>query len=105
MGALDDPVRQRVLEALRARTMEAGELAREVGVQPSRLSYHLNRLKEAELVTAVRRGNHIQYELNASILDETIMWLVSLRERGGVRQPAECRAERMRMVRRIQGES
>ena len=45
-------VRQRVLEALRARTMEAGELAREVGIQPSRLSYHLNRLKEAELVTA-----------------------------------------------------
>lgn len=89
LNALADPARRRILDALRTRVMDAGELAEAVGLQPSRLSYHLRKLREAELVMATRDGNHICYALNLSILDETIVWLSDLRRRAAIDAAAQ----------------
>ena len=46
---------------------------------PQALSYHLSKLKKADLIYETRYKNYIYYELNLSILDETIMWISNLR--------------------------
>ena len=46
---------------------------------PQALSYHLSKLKKADLIYETRYKNFIYYELNLSILDETIMWISKLR--------------------------
>ena len=39
----------------------------------------LSKLKKADLIYETRYKNYIYYELNLSILDETIMWISNLR--------------------------
>lgn len=46
---------------------------------PQALSYHLAKLKKADLIYETKYKNFIYYELNLSILDETILWLNELR--------------------------
>ena len=36
-------------------------------------------LKEADLIRDQREGKYIFYELNASVLDEALLWLTDLR--------------------------
>ena len=43
------------------------------------ISYHLNVLKRAELVYEQREKNDIYYELNASVLEEVMLWLSDLK--------------------------
>lgn len=45
---------------------------------PQALSYHLSKLKKADLIYETKFKNFIYYELNLSILDETIMWIKEL---------------------------
>ena len=47
---------------------------------PPAVSKHLNVLKAADLIRDAREGKHIYYELNASVLDEALMWLTNLKE-------------------------
>ena len=54
-------------------------LAAALGVTPQALSYHLAKLKKADLIYETRYKNFIYYELNLSILDETILWMNELR--------------------------
>lgn len=42
------------------------------------ISRHLSVLKEAGLVRDTRQGKNIIYEVNLSVLEETIGWLASL---------------------------
>ncbi|GAA5423313.1 hypothetical protein Thaha01_02343 [Tetragenococcus halophilus subsp. halophilus] len=42
------------------------------------LSYHLNILKKAGLVWEEKEKNFIYYDLNTSILEELMSWLIEL---------------------------
>ena len=42
---------------------------------PAAASYHLAKLKKAELVTETRRKNFIDYQLNTSVFEEVLLWL------------------------------
>ena len=46
---------------------------------PQALSYHLSKLKKADLIYETKFKNFIYYELNLSVLDETVMWINELR--------------------------
>ena len=43
------------------------------------ISRHLSVLKEADLIRDTREGKYIYYELNASVLEEIMLWITQLR--------------------------
>ncbi|WEV68604.1 metalloregulator ArsR/SmtB family transcription factor [Bifidobacterium sp. ESL0775] len=78
LKALADPERRRILQLLRQKVMNAGDLMGETGLSASSLSYHLRKLREAGLVEDSRDGTTIWYEPNLSVLDDLIVWLNKL---------------------------
>lgn len=92
LSALADENRRRILAKLKQGRISSGELAWAVGMTPQALSYHLKKLKEAELIYETRRKNFIFYELDLTVLDEAILWLDELR--GGVDHEAEAAVRR-----------
>lgn len=72
LAALADDTRRKILLKLQEGKISSGDLA-------IALSYHLSKLKKADLIYETRYKNYIYYELNLSILDETIMWISNLR--------------------------
>ena len=72
--ALSDPARREILVFLRENPRTAGEIAPPLGVTPAAASYHLAKLKKAELITESRRKNFIDYQLNTSVFEEILLW-------------------------------
>lgn len=79
LAALADDTRRNILMKLREGKISSGELAEALGISPQALSYHLSKMKKADLIYETRYKNFIYYELNLSILDETILWIDNLR--------------------------
>lgn len=79
LAALADDNRRRILETLKRGRICSGDLAAELGMSPQALSYHLAKLKKAELIYETRQKNFIYYELDLTVLDETIFWITNLR--------------------------
>ena len=80
MRALTDPIRRQILELLKGGCLSAGEIAQHFQITGAAISRHLSVLKEAELVRDRREGKFIYYELNASVLEEILLWLHSLKD-------------------------
>ena len=79
MRALNDPTRREILQMLKKGTMSAGDLAAKFDMSAAAVSRHLAVLKEAELVRDKREGKFIYYTLNASVLEEILLWVKDLR--------------------------
>ena len=79
LSALADNNRRRVLEILKKGKISSGDLAKELEMTPQALSYHLNKLKKADLIYETKMKNFIYYELNLTVLDEALMWIMNLR--------------------------
>ena len=79
MKALSDPIRREILEMLRAGRLSAGEIAEKFPVSDAAVSKHLSVLKEADLIRDTREGKFIFYELNASVLEEILLWVQDLK--------------------------
>lgn len=79
LSALADNNRRRVLEILKKGKISSGDLAKELEMTPQALSYHLNKLKKADLIYETKNKNFIYYELNLTVLDEALMWIMNLR--------------------------
>ena len=73
--ALSDPIRREILNLLKSGKLSAGEISDRFPVTAASISRHLSVLKEADLVRDTREGQHIIYELNASVLEEIALWL------------------------------
>ncbi len=78
LRALADPVRREILNMLKKGRMSAGEITEHFEVSGAAVSRHLSVLKEADLVSDTREGKFIYYELNASVLEEIMLWLTEL---------------------------
>jgi ArsR family transcriptional regulator len=76
--ALDDLTRRRILELLKKQDLSAGEIASEFEISKPSISHHLDILKQAGLVIAIRRGQFQVYSLNLSVMDEAMAWLLDL---------------------------
>lgn len=83
LSALADDNRRKVLETLKKGRISSGDLAAELGMTPQALSYHLSKLKKADLIYETRYKNYIYYELNLTVLDEAILWIANLRGGNG----------------------
>ena len=71
--ALSDPTRRRILQLLRKKPMNAGELAEHFPVAKSTLSAHFAILREADLIEASKTGTVITYMLKVSVLEEAVL--------------------------------
>ena len=79
MKALSDPIRREILGLLKSGRLSAGEIAEKFPVSTAAVSKHLSVLKEADLIRDTREGKFIFYELNASVLEEVMLWLTGLK--------------------------
>ena len=79
LKALSDPIRREILDMLKAGRLPAGEIAEKFPVSGAAVSKHLSVLKEADLIRDTREGKFIYYELNTSVLEEVMLWLVTLK--------------------------
>ena len=68
------------MEMLKKRPMTATQIADRFPVSAPAISKHLNILKDAGLVRCRREGTYLIYELCASVLEETIAWMLDLKE-------------------------
>ena len=59
--------------------MSAGEIAEHFLVTAPSISRHLSVLKDADLIRDTREGKFIFYEINTSVLEETMLWLADLK--------------------------
>jgi DNA-binding transcriptional ArsR family regulator len=65
----------RLLLAAHPDGMPAGEIGAELGIPPSTLSHHLEKLKNEELVRVRREGTILRYSANAGTLRELLAFL------------------------------
>lgn len=71
---LSEPIRREILLMLREDRLSAGDIAKRLDISPAALSYHLRLLKGAELVLEYKEKNYVYYALNATVVDEIILW-------------------------------
>ncbi len=79
LKALADPTRREILNLLKKGAMSAGEISENFSVSFAAVSRHLSILKDADLIRDEREGKYIYYELNASVLEEIMLWITDLK--------------------------
>ena len=79
LRALSDPIRREILNLLKGGRLSAGEIAEHFPVTGASISRHLSILKEADLIRDTREGKFIYYDLNASVLEEILLWIKDLK--------------------------
>ncbi len=78
LQALADPTRRKILNMLKAGRMTAGEISEKFDISGAAISRHLSVLKAADLIRDEREGKFIWYELNASVLEEILIFVNTL---------------------------
>ncbi|MEE0681482.1 MAG: autorepressor SdpR family transcription factor [Candidatus Gastranaerophilaceae bacterium] len=79
LRALADPTRREILNRLKRGRLAAGDIAAKFDITAAAVSKHLSVLREAGLIRDKREGKFIYYELNASVLEETLLWIKGLK--------------------------
>lgn len=79
LKALSDPIRREILNLLKSGRLSAGEICDHFDVTGASISRHLSVLKEADLIRDTREGKFIYYDLNASVLEEILLWVKDLK--------------------------
>lgn len=79
LKALADPIRREILNMLKIGRMSAGDISDKFPVTGASISRHLSVLKDADLIRDTREGKFIYYELNASVLEEIMLWITDLK--------------------------
>lgn len=79
LQALADPTRREILNLLKQSRMSAGEISNHFSISGAAVSRHLSVLKETDLIRDEREGKYIYYELNATVLEEILLWMSELK--------------------------
>lgn len=78
--ALNDQTRRQIVELLKDKDMNAGEISDHFDMSKPSISHHLDILKRADLITSEKKGQFIQYSLNTSILEDLLSWVLTLKK-------------------------
>ncbi len=78
LKAISDSVRRDILQLLKGGKKSAGEIAEQFHLTGATVSYHLAKLKNADLITEQKYKNYIYYELNTSVFEEVLTWIYNL---------------------------
>jgi len=79
LKAISDPVRRDILFMLKEGRLSAGEIGEKFNLTGATVSYHLAKLKNADLVSEDREKNFIYYSLNTSVFEDILAWIYNLR--------------------------
>ena len=77
-AAMGNEARLRIMRLLLSahpEGMVAGEIQAELGIPPSTLSHHLDKLRNEELVSSRREGTYLWYSANTESLREILSFL------------------------------
>lgn len=74
--ALNDPTRREIMELLKKKDLTAGEIAEQFSISKPSISHHLDILKQAGLIDAMKEGQFIFYSLNTTVMDEILKWFI-----------------------------
>ena len=86
LKAMSDRTRREILNLLKDGDMTAGDISAHFAMTQATVSHHLSVLKDGGLVSDRRNGKFIVYELNTSIIEEIMAWLMELKGKGDVAQ-------------------
>ncbi|MBE7053565.1 MAG: winged helix-turn-helix transcriptional regulator [Ruminococcaceae bacterium] len=78
LKAISDSARRDILAMLKDGKKSAGEIAEKFNLTGATVSYHLSKLKKADLIVEQKYKNFIYYELNTSVFEEVLTWLYSI---------------------------
>jgi DNA-binding transcriptional ArsR family regulator len=93
--ALADPTRREILRLLRDGPRTSGQIAEYFTSSWPTISRHLGVLRDAELILAERNGQQISYEINTTVLDDVIAYLLDWkRPAPGARKPKHSGGKR-----------
>lgn len=76
--ALADPTRWKILELLKNKSLNAGEIAAEFNMTKPSISNHLSILKQADLVDSEKIGQNVIYSLRTSVIEDMLRTLSDL---------------------------
>ena len=76
--ALADPTRRKILELLKNKSLNAGEIAAEFNMTKPSISNHLSILKQADLVDSEKIGQNVIYSLRTSVIEDMLRTLSDL---------------------------
>jgi DNA-binding transcriptional ArsR family regulator len=78
--ALNDETRRQIIQLLKEKDMNAGEIAERFNISKPSISHHLDILKRADLITSEKKGQFVEYSLNTSILEDLLNWVLTLKK-------------------------
>lgn len=78
--ALNDETRRQIVELLKEKDMNAGEIAEKFKISKPSISHHLDILKRADLITSEKKGQFVEYSLNTTILEDLMTWIIGLKK-------------------------
>ena len=78
--ALNDETRRQILDLLKEKDRNAGEIAEKFNISKPSISHHLDILKRADLIVSEKKGQFVEYSLNTTILDDLLNWIITLKE-------------------------
>ena len=78
LKAISDPVRRDILTMLKGGKKSAGEIAEQFNLTNATVSYHLAKLKSADLIAEEKYKNYIYYQLNTSVFEDVLAWIYTL---------------------------
>ena len=78
--ALNDGTRRKIIELLKEKDMNAGEIAEKFSISKPSVSHHLDILKRAGLIHGEKKGQFVEYSLNTTILDDLLTWILNLKQ-------------------------
>ncbi len=78
LKAISDPARRDILALLKDGKKSAGEIGEHFKLTGATVSYHLSKLKSADLISEEKFKNFIYYELNTSVFEEVLAWIYGL---------------------------
>jgi DNA-binding transcriptional ArsR family regulator len=78
--ALNDPARREILKMLREGDMTAGDIAAKFDMTAPSISHHLDKLKQAGMVTTIKKGQFVHYSLNTTVVDDLIQYILTLKK-------------------------
>ena len=79
--ALNDPIRRRIIELLKEKDMNVGEIFQNFQITMPTLSHHLDILKQADILTSEKKGQFVYYSLNMTIIEDILQWILTIKNK------------------------